>query len=160
MLNICEPHRRASLPPANRSLRDIRGPISRTRRWVLRAPSLFWHDEILEIWSHTQAIFALRDEIAEVLDLPIERVVARHAPGAGCYGHNGADDAALDAALLAAAVKDSPVRLQWMREDEFVWEPFGPAMMVEITGQLASSGEIAYWDEHIWGNRHIARRGG
>lgn len=119
----------------------------------------YWHDDILEVWSHTQAIFALRDEIAEVLGLPVENVVARHAPGAGCYGHNGADDAALDAALLAMAVKGSPVRLQWMREDEFAWEPFGPAMLVEITGQLQRSGEIAYWDQHIWGNRHIARAG-
>ena len=38
--------------------------------------------------------------------------------GSGCYGHNGADDAGGDAALLARALPGRPVRVQWMREQE------------------------------------------
>src|SRR5436305_2088475 len=57
--------------------------------------------EPLEVWSHTQGIFGLRQELAMVLRLPEERIVVHHAEGAGCYGHNGADDVALDAALIA-----------------------------------------------------------
>jgi len=119
----------------------------------------WWREDRLDIWSHSQAIFALRDEIADVLEMQHDKVTLRHAPGAGCYGHNGSDDAALDAALLAEAVKGSPVRLQWMRDDEFGWEPFGPAMLVEIKGGVQASGDVAVWDQHIWGNRHIARPG-
>lgn len=118
-----------------------------------------WNDDALDIWSHTQGIFALRDEIADLFNLSNDDVVVRYAAAAGCYGHNGADDAALDAALLAEAVKGSPVRLQWMREDEFVWEPLGPAMAIDLEGGLDASGKIGWWEQHIWGNRHIARPG-
>ena len=68
----------------------------------------------------------------------------RHAEGAGCYGHNGADDAALDAVYLARAVEGQPVRLQWMREDEFGWEPFGPAMVVTLEGAVDAGGTVSF----------------
>lgn len=119
----------------------------------------WWHDGKLEVWSHSQSIYALRDEIAKILKLPPINVIARHAEGAGCYGHNGADDAAFDAALLSRAVEGYPVRVQWMREDEFAWEPFGPAMVVKVAGSLAANGYVTEWKEEIWGNRHISRPG-
>jgi CO/xanthine dehydrogenase Mo-binding subunit len=119
----------------------------------------WWRDGKLEVWSHSQAIFALRDELAKILKLPADRVIARHADGAGCYGHNGADDVALDAALLARAAEGCPVRVQWMREDEFAWEPFGPAMVVKVCGALDAGGGVAEWREEIWGNRHLTRPG-
>jgi len=62
------------------------------------------------------------------------RVDVVHVPGAGCYGHNGADDVALDAALVARTVPGVPVKLQWMRDDEFAWAPFGPGMGDEGRG--------------------------
>jgi CO/xanthine dehydrogenase Mo-binding subunit len=119
----------------------------------------WWHDGKLEVWSHSQSIYALRDAIAKVLELAPDSVIARHAEGSGCYGHNGADDVAFDAALLARAMEGHPVRVQWMREDEFAWEPFGPAMVVKIEGSLDASGYVAQWKEEIWGNRHISRPG-
>jgi len=119
----------------------------------------WWRDGRLEVWSHSQAIFGLRDELAKILKLPADRVIARHADGAGCYGHNGADDVALDAALLARAAEGRPVRVQWMREDEFAWEPFGPAMVVKLCGALDIAGGVAVWREEIWGNRHLTRPG-
>ena len=119
----------------------------------------WWHDNCLEVWSHSQSIFALKDELAKILKLDPEQIIVRHAEGAGCYGHNGADDVALDAALLALELDGSPVRVQWMREDEFAWEPFGPAMAVKLSGSVDSSGQISKWHEEIWGNRHIGRAG-
>jgi nicotinate dehydrogenase subunit B len=82
-----------------------------------------------------------------------------HTPGAGCYGHNGADDAALDAALVARAVAGVPVKLQWMRDDEFAWEPFGPAMAVKVEAALASDGKIVDWSYDLWSNSHAMRPG-
>ena len=119
----------------------------------------WWHDDQLEVWSASQSIHALRDEVVKLLKLPSLHVVVRHAEGSGCYGHNGADDVGFDAVLLARAVPGSPVRVQWMREDEFTWEPQGPAMVVELRAGLDAQGRIANWEEHIWGNRHIQRPG-
>ncbi len=81
-----------------------------------------------------------------------------HVEGAGCYGHNGADDAAVDAALLARAVPGRPVRLQWMRDDEFRWEPYGPAMVMRAKASLAD-GRIADWEYELWSNTHSSRPG-
>jgi nicotinate dehydrogenase subunit B len=114
--------------------------------------------ERLEVWSHTQGIFGLRQEIAMVLGLPEEKIVVHHAEGAGCYGHNGADDVALDAALLARMAK-RPVRLQWTREDEFAWEPYGPAMLVALDAQLDAQGNIVSWRHDLWSNGHTHRPG-
>jgi CO/xanthine dehydrogenase Mo-binding subunit len=118
----------------------------------------WWRGAKLEVWSHSQAIYALRDEIARILGLPAADVTVTHAEGAGCYGHNGADDAAFDAVLLARAVNGSPVRVQWMREDEFGWEPYGPAMVLKLRGTVAG-GRVASWRQDIWGNRHLTRPG-
>jgi nicotinate dehydrogenase subunit B len=119
----------------------------------------WWHHGLLEVWSHSQSIFALRDELAKIMHLDKQQIIVRHADGSGCYGHNGADDVALDAALLAIEMEGSPVRVQWMREDEFAWEPFGPASVVKLSGSVNRDGQITYWHEEIWGNRHIGRPG-
>src|SRR5205823_4951755 len=65
--------------------------------------------ERLEVWSHTQGIFGLRQEIAMVLRLPEERIVVHHAEGAGCYGHNGADDVAIDPPLPAGGAQRNAI---------------------------------------------------
>jgi prepilin-type N-terminal cleavage/methylation domain-containing protein len=99
----------------------------------------------IEVWTHSQGVFPLQRELAEVFNLPVESVVAHHVDGPGCYGHNGADDAALDAVLLARAVPGRPVMLQWMRDDEFAWEPLGPAMVVKNRASLDAAGSIVDW---------------
>jgi CO/xanthine dehydrogenase Mo-binding subunit len=113
----------------------------------------------LEVWSHTQGIFGLRRELAIVMRLREEHIVVHHLEGAGCYGHNGADDVALDAALLARHAKGRPVRLQWSREDEFAWEPYGPAMLVALDAQLDAAGRIVSWRHDLWSNGHTHRPG-
>ncbi len=109
------------------------------------------------VWTHSQGIYPLRQTMAEVLGADKEKVVLTHMDGAGCYGHNGADDAALDAALLARAVPGTPVRVQWSREDEFRWEPYGPAMVVKLKAALDKDGNITNWIEDIWSNSHSTR---
>src|SRR5689334_11975431 len=113
----------------------------------------------LEVWSHSQGIFGLRQEIAIVLRMPEEKIVVHHAEGAGCYGHNGADDVALDAAIIAGLAKGRAVRLQWTREDEFAWEPYGPAMVVALDAQLDAQGNIVSWRHDLWSNGHTHRPG-
>jgi CO/xanthine dehydrogenase Mo-binding subunit len=127
------------------------GPSCAVARWN--------GDGTLEIWSHCQGPYPLRDEVARILGLDKSRIVVRHMEGAGCYGHNGADDAAFDAVLVARAVPGRPVRLQWMREDEFGWEPFGPAMLVRMQGAIDGAGRIVRWQQDHYTNRHICRPG-
>jgi CO/xanthine dehydrogenase Mo-binding subunit len=112
------------------------------------------------VWTHSQGVYPLRDHLARALEVETQKVVAIHVDGAGCYGHNGADDVALDALLLARAVPGRPVRVQWMREDEFQWEPYGPAMVVKLKAGLDAGGSIVSWTEDIWSNPHSSRPSG
>jgi len=112
------------------------------------------------VWTHSQGIFPLRRDLAPVLGVAEEQVAVIHMDGAGCYGHNGADDAALDAALLARAVPGRPVRVQWMREDEFHWEPYGPTMVVKLKADPDRDGQVVRWAEDIWSNSHSTRPNG
>ncbi|TSD90838.1 xanthine dehydrogenase family protein molybdopterin-binding subunit [Mycobacterium sp. KBS0706] len=116
-------------------------------------------DGLLTVWTHTQGVYPDRKAIAEMLGRPIEQVRCIHVPGSGCYGHNGADDAAADAALLAAALPGRAVRVQWMREQEHAWEPFGPAMVAQARATLDQAGRIADWDYGVWSNTHSMRPG-
>lgn len=118
-----------------------------------------WKEGMLEVWTHSQGIFNLRRELAMILDFSEEDIVVRHVEGAGCYGHNGADDVALDAALLARRANGRPVRLQWSREDEFAWEPYGPAMLVTLDAQLDAEGRLVSWRHDLWSNGHTRRPG-
>jgi nicotinate dehydrogenase subunit B len=111
------------------------------------------------VWSHSQGIFSLRRDLAIALGTPEKTVIVRHAEGSGCYGHNGADDAALDAVLLARAAGGRPVRVQWMRDDEFAWAPCGPAMTVEMNASLDASGKVVAWRHELWSNGHSSRPG-
>lgn len=116
-------------------------------------------DGRMTVWSHTQGAFPLRGDLAKVLGMPNAQVDVVHTPGAGCYGHNGADDVALDAALVARAVSGASVKLQWMRDDEFAWAPFGPAMAMRVEAAVASDGKIVDWSYDVWSNSHAMRPG-
>jgi CO/xanthine dehydrogenase Mo-binding subunit len=111
----------------------------------------------LTVWSHGQGMFPLQATVAELLRMPKEKVRCIHVEGSGCYGHNGADDAGAGAALLAAAFPGRPVRLQWMRDQEHIWEPYGPAMLSEIRGALDSNGNVIDFSYDVWSNSHSTR---
>ena len=88
-------------------------------------------DGAATIWSGTQGAHQLRPTIAQLLGISAANVRVVFVEASGCYGHNGADDAAADAALLSEIV-GKPVRVQWMRHDEHGWEPLGPAMVMDV----------------------------
>jgi len=117
-------------------------------------------DGAMTVWSHTQGVYPDRAAIAEMLRIPPASIRLIHVEGSGCYGHNGADDAAADAALIARALAGRPVRVQWMREQEHAWEPFGPAMVTKLKGSLDDGGRIADWHFEVWSNTHSMRPGG
>ena len=111
------------------------------------------------VWSHSQGIYPLRAEMAPALGVPPEDIVIHHVEGAGCYGHNAADDVALDAALLARGAPGRTVRLQWMRDEEFAWEPFSSAMVVKTRATLSDQGMITAWQMDTWSHGHSSRPG-
>jgi CO/xanthine dehydrogenase Mo-binding subunit len=117
-------------------------------------------DGAMTVWTHTQGVYPDRQGIAEMLRMPPANVRCIHVEGSGCYGHNGADDAAADAALIARALPGTPVRVQWTREQEHAWEPFGPAMVTKLKASLDRSGAIADWNFEVWSNTHSMRPGG
>src|SRR5215470_4949091 len=118
-----------------------------------------WDGTEVTVWSHSQGPFALRGAIAAGLGLDAGRVTVNHVEGAGAYGHNGADDAALDAVLLARAVPGRPVRVLWSREDEMSWAPLGSAMLARLSAGLDAAGRIRTWRQDVWSNGFIGRPG-
>ena len=110
------------------------------------------------IWSSTQGAHTLKSAIAELLGMPADGVRVIWTEGSGCYGHNGSDDAAADAALMSQAT-GRPVRVQWSRADEHGWEPKGVAMVMDVTAGLDESGKIVGWDYAVWTPTHSSRPG-
>ena len=117
-------------------------------------------DDQLTVWSHTQGVFMLRGAIAKLVGLDEESVRLINAEAAGCFGHNGADDVAADAALIAMQMSGKTIRLQWSRADEFLGEPYGSAMVTSVSAGLDASGTIVDWQYDVWSGTHSIRPAG
>jgi len=150
------------------SQRPASGPTVRTRytkQYVLHGsigPSCavgLLKDGILTVWTHTQGVYPLRAALAELVGMPLDRVRCIHTEGSGCYGQNGADDVAADAALLARAMPGTPVRVQLMRDQENLWEPYAPAMVSTVQASLDAQGRIDQWHYELWSGSHNERPG-
>ncbi|GGL51855.1 xanthine dehydrogenase family protein molybdopterin-binding subunit [Halocalculus aciditolerans] len=111
----------------------------------------------LTVWTHSQGVFPLRESLSNLMNKPTEEIRCVHREGAGCYGHNGADDVAGEAALLSDAADGRPVRLQWMREDAHKWEPFGSAMLLKKRAGLDANGNIVGWSHDVHSYTHATR---
>jgi nicotinate dehydrogenase subunit B len=152
-------------PPAA-ALAGVRREASFTRMHIAHAsigPSCGlaqYRDGRLEVWTHSQGVFPLKAALARALKLDPAAITVHHAQGPGCYGHNGADDAAADAATIALMRPGAPVRVRWRREEEFGWEPVSPAMVVSVQAALDVAGRPADWTTEIWSGRHGSRPGG
>ncbi|WP_216360205.1 molybdopterin cofactor-binding domain-containing protein [Sphingobium yanoikuyae] len=120
------------------------------------AVALFKDGE-LTIWSHSQGVFDMHRATAELVGLVPDKVRVIHTPSAGCYGQNGADDVTAEAALIAMALPGRPIRLQWMREQEFGWEPLGCAMVTEVEASIGPDKRVSSWKYHVWSNSHNNR---
>jgi CO/xanthine dehydrogenase Mo-binding subunit len=116
-----------------------------------------WRDGRLTVHTHSQGIYPLRECIADSLGIAIDRIDLIHVPGSGCYGHNGADDAAFEAALVACVLPDTPILLKWTREDEHAWEPYAPAMAVEVAARLGPAGQVLAWSQEAFSDTHRGR---
>jgi CO/xanthine dehydrogenase Mo-binding subunit len=136
-----------------------------SRPWLLHAsigPSCAvaqFEDGKLTVWTHTQGVYPLRAALAELTKLPPEQIHCIHTEGSGCYGHNGADDVAADAALIALAMPGRPIKLQWMREQEHGFEPLGTGMVVDIEAGIDAKGAITHWRSDICSPSHNGRPG-
>jgi nicotinate dehydrogenase subunit B len=118
-----------------------------------------WQEGKLTVWTHSQGVYPLRSELAKAFAMEPANIHCIHTEGAGCYGHNGADDVAFDAALVARAAGGRPVKLQWMRDDEFMWEPYGSAMVMKLSGGLDAQGNVVNWVHELWSHPHSTRPG-
>src|SRR5581483_8999789 len=113
----------------------------------------------LKVWTHCQGVYPLRAALARTLKLDASQIVVQHVQGPGCYGHNGADDAAADAAAIAMLKPGVPIRVRWRREEEFVYEPKAPAMVVKVRALLDADGKPSDWTAEIWSGNHNGRPG-
>ncbi|MBK19092.1 MAG: aldehyde dehydrogenase [Rhodospirillaceae bacterium] len=111
----------------------------------------------LTIWTHSQGVYVLRASLAEALDVEMDDLKIIHVPGSGCYGHNGADDAAVDAALIALATPGTPILLKWTREDEHAWEPYGSCMSMDLTASLDIKGKVISWSQETYSDTYGMR---
>jgi CO/xanthine dehydrogenase Mo-binding subunit len=101
------------------------------------------------VWTASQGTHGNQTTFARFLGLPKDKVRLIYLEGSGCYGMNGHEDAAADAAILSRAV-GRPVRVQWTREDELGWDPKGPPQLITISGSVAPDGRILDWRTELW----------
>ena len=113
----------------------------------------------LTVWTHAQGVYPLRLLLSRVCGVEPGKIKVIHVQGAGTYGHNGSDDAAIDAAVIAVRKPDTPIRVLWRREDEFGHEPLGTAMHIELAAELDAGGRIADYQTEIWSGSHTGGRG-
>jgi nicotinate dehydrogenase subunit B len=118
-----------------------------------------FRDGHLTVWTHCQGVFPLRAALAKALGLDASVITVHHVQGSGCYGHNGADDAAADAAIIAMQMPGKPIRVRWRREEEFVYEPKTPSMVVKVHALLDDAGKPTDWTQEIWSATHNKRPG-
>ena len=111
----------------------------------------------LTVWSHSQGVYVLRASLSEALGMEVEDLTVIHVPGSGCYGHNGADDAAVDAALIALALPGKPVLLKWSREDEHAWEPYASCMAMDLTASIDGDGKVIAWSQDTYSDTYGMR---
>ncbi|MBR0653692.1 molybdopterin cofactor-binding domain-containing protein [Plastoroseomonas arctica] len=157
--SVVAEHDRGEAPATRRIKRDFFRPLVAHASVGPSCAMACWTGEAVEVWSHTQGPYNLRLDLAKALRIPVESVVVRHVEGAGCYGHNGADDVALDAALAARGVPGRTVRVLWSRADELGWSPFSSAMLVEVEAGLDDAGNIAEFRLDVTSNGHSSRPG-
>ncbi|HEV8031987.1 MAG TPA: molybdopterin cofactor-binding domain-containing protein [Stellaceae bacterium] len=153
-------------PPADPAPAAARHEATYTRMHVAHAsvaPSCglaVYRDGKLQVWTHCQGVYPLRAALARTLKLDPAAISVSHMQGPGCYGHNGADDAAADAAVIAMRRPGKPIRVRWRREEEFGFEPVSPAMVVSVQAALDETQRPADWTTEIWSGKHTNRPGG
>jgi CO/xanthine dehydrogenase Mo-binding subunit len=151
-------------PPDDRPRADYEATFSRMHvAHASIAPSCglaLYDGGKLQVWTHCQGVYPLRAALARTLKIDPSDISVKHVQGPGCYGHNGADDAAADAAVIAFLRPGAPIRVRWRREEEFAFEPVSPSMVVTVQATLDEAGRPTDWTTEIWSGKHGNRPGG
>ena len=121
------------------------------------AACAIFKDGKFTIYTHSQGIYDLKISIAKALKTTSDSINLKYRPGSGCYGHNGADDAAFEAAFLAKEYPNQHILLKWTREDEHCWEPYGSASINKLTSTLNDKGRILYWSHEVYSDTYMTR---
>ena len=121
------------------------------------AAMALYENGALTVWTHSQGIYILRASMAGAMGMDEADFTIKHMPGSGCYGHNGADDVALDAALVARAIPGKPILLKWTRDDEHAWEPYSSAMVMDLEASVDAAGDVSAWAHETYSDTHVMR---
>ena len=163
--NGCVPNTSSEIPPLDKT--NIRGDIilnaTYKKPYIMHgtigpsAGAAVFDGQKLTVWTQNQGVYPLQAAVAEALRLQLGDVLVQFIPGAGVYGHSGADDAAFDAALIARHLKNFSILLKWTREDEHCWEPYGSAMLCNLQASVNSNGEITSWSHETFSDTFLTR---
>lgn len=101
------------------------------------------------VWASTQTPFRAKDEVAEELGIPAENVRVIPPFVGGGFGGKSRNLQAVEAARLAK-LSGKPVQVAWSREEEFFYDSFRPAAVVEVKSGITDRGGISFWDYHVY----------
>ena len=150
-------------------LKDIKEKGSKTlnsiykKSYLMHAPlapsaaCAIFKNKKFEIYSHSQALHDLKGTLVKAFNMKEEDITLIFTPGSGCYGHNGADDAAFEVSLLSKEFPNQHILLKWTREDEHTWEPYGSAAINILNGTIDKSGKILYWSHEVFSDTYMTR---
>ena len=132
------------------------------KNYLMHAPigpsaACAYFNDSFTVYSHSQSLFALKKSLCSYFNVEQGKMTLKHVPGSGCYGHNGADDVAFEAALLSKEFLKCHILLKWTREDEHCWEPYGSASMNKLKGAIDSEGKIIYWSNEAYSDTYLSR---
>ena len=108
-----------------------------------------YRDGKLTVWTASQATHMLRRQLAKMFSIKADDIRCLYIEGSGCYGRNGHEDAASDAALIAREI-GKPVRVQWSRAEEQAWSPKGPPTLLEHRAALDGNGNVVAWESAVY----------
>ena len=103
----------------------------------------------ITVWASTQTPFRLKDEVAEVLSVPSEKVRIIPPFVGGGFGGKTSNRQGVEAARLAK-LTGKPVQVAWSRAEEFFYDTFRPAALVKIKSGIKNTGQIALWDYTVY----------
>ena len=150
-------------------LKDIKEKGSKTlnsiykKSYLMHAPlapsaaCAIFKNKKFEIYSHSQALHDLKGTLVKAFNMKEEDITLIFTPGSGCYGHNGADDAAFEVSLLSKEFPNQHILLKWTREDEHTWEPYGSASINILNGTIDKTGKILYWSHEVFSDTYMTR---
>ncbi len=105
--------------------------------------------EKITVWASTQTPFSAKDEVARALGISSENVRIITPYVGGGFGGKTVNSQAVEAARLAK-LTGKPVQVVWSRKEEFFYDSFRPAAVVKIKSGVSDSGQIVFWDYHVY----------